>query len=405
MSTAAVLYPWGDIVHRRTGASLRTGQMIDHLARRWDRVIVLSPSECEARVVGNVEYRFVSHGEIGPPPPRPRESRRYRLAQLARRLSSRAAVDSPLDALEFFRRFAYGGAITAHLTALLDETDVAFLEYPFWARAVVPLARERDVPVVLTMHDVLSRTFEAAEPDDQARLLEEELWALRSADHAVCVAGADQAFFAGHGAASGCIPNPVDVSRCQLEPRDDVLEEVRARLGLGDGPFCLFFGSLHPPNNEAAALLEHLAPQVPDATFVIAGTCAAPGRDGNVVKVGEVSDEDRRSLYTLASLVTIPLQRGTGSSLKLVEALAHGRAVLATTVGARGYAVDDGVHAIVSDTLTAWPALIGALLANAERRAGLAAEGRLLARRYDFRTAFTDYDDLVAPPELAGRPS
>ena len=395
MSTAVVLYPWGDIVHRRTGAGLRVGQLIDHLADRCERVVVVATADHTDAVVGNVEYRFIRPDDV-PARPTPRSRRRDAALSALRagRWPMRIAVNPRVDALEFFRRYDFGRALEPQLRAAVDEADVVFCEYPFWARALVPLARDAGVPVVLTVYDVLSRTFGVADPDGERLLLAEELWALGAADHAYCVSGDDQRFFASHGVEPRCIPNPIDVERCHVEPRQDVLDDVRARYGL-DGPICLFIGSLHPPNNEAASLLEHMAPSAPEVQFVIAGTCAPPGRAGNLVKLGEISNEDRRALYALADLVTIPLRRGTGSSLKTIEALAYGRPVLATTVGARGYGVEDGRHLVISDNIGAYPSLIRALLANDERRASLAREGRSLAQRYDFRTSYDGYDEVL----------
>ncbi len=50
-----------------------------------------------------------------------------------------------------------------------------------------------------------------------------------------------------------------------------------------------------------------------------------------------------------AAVVVAPLRSGGGTKLKVLEALAAGRPVVATTVGAEGIEVGDGEHLLVAD--------------------------------------------------------
>jgi hypothetical protein len=115
----------------------------------------------------------------------------------------------------------------------------------------------------------------------------------------------------------------------------------------------LFVGGPHPPNVEglrafvSGCFAPHLARRgLRMAVAGDAGPLAIKGENTlGITPLGRV--EDLVSCYRAARLVVCPLLSGTGSSIKLGEALAAGKAVLATPVAWRGYDVD------ASATLTA----------------------------------------------------
>lgn len=91
-----------------------------------------------------------------------------------------------------------------------------------------------------------------------------------------------------------------------------------------------------------------------------------------------------------ACVYVVPLRVGGGSRLKILEALAMGRAVVSTTVGAEGLDVEDGTNILIGDTPESFASAIMSLWADPRRRAELGAAGRLLIeRRYQW--------DQIAP--------
>lgn len=110
-------------------------------------------------------------------------------------------------------------------------------------------------------------------------------------------------------------------------------------------PVVLFAGANYGPNYEAVdAISRDWAPAQPGATFVILGMRLDRYlRDGglapapNVVFTGLVSEAEKRVLYDLAEVAIMPVKRGTGSSLKVPEAIARGKVVIGTRVGLRGF--------------------------------------------------------------------
>lgn len=104
--------------------------------------------------------------------------------------------------------------------------------------------------------------------------------------------------------------------------------------------------------------------------------CAAPA-----VAHGRVPE--LAPFYADASVVLCPVLAGSGTSIKVLEALAHGRGVVTTTVGARGLGLVDGEHAMITDDPGAFAAAVTRLLAAPAEAAALGARGRaLVAARY-----------------------
>jgi hypothetical protein len=140
------------------------------------------------------------------------------------------------------------------------------------------------------------------------------------ADRLVAVSSRDQATLCDVGLRAEVAPNPADSRLFDLdrlpEPRHIVAEQYGLRLPAGR--ICLFVGSLHEPNVIAAARIRELArrmhgmAEAANIGFVIAGGCAPPGRDGNLLALGRVDDALLLALYAFADLVPIPLPFGTG---------------------------------------------------------------------------------------------
>jgi glycosyltransferase involved in cell wall biosynthesis len=125
---------------------------------------------------------------------------------------------------------------------------------------------------------------------------------------------------------------------------------------LGAEPTLLFLGACHyRPNVEAAErLARRILPlvrrQVPQARLLLAGEGSerlAFGDAAGVEPLGFVADLG--GLYARSRVVCAPLANGGGTRVKLVEAAAYARPMVATHVGAEGLAFADGEHVLLHD--------------------------------------------------------
>jgi len=80
--------------------------------------------------------------------------------------------------------------------------------------------------------------------------------------------------------------------------------------------------------------------------------------------------------YEAADVVLVPIRYGGGTRIKILEALALGRAVVSTTIGAEGLDLRPGVDLLIADTPADFAEACIRLLKDEALRARIAASGR-----------------------------
>jgi Glycosyltransferase len=91
--------------------------------------------------------------------------------------------------------------------------------------------------------------------------------------------------------------------------------------------------------------------------------------------------EDLRPLYAKAAVVVVPLEVSAGTNIKVMEAMACGRAVVSTPPGCAGLGLVDGHDALIRATPEDFGVAICDLLSDPARRNAIAAEGRRTVER------------------------
>jgi glycosyltransferase involved in cell wall biosynthesis len=149
-------------------------------------------------------------------------------------------------------------------------------------------------------------------------------------------------------------------------------------------PILLFLGNYrYAPNARAA---EHLAADIwprikaaaPDARLILAGRGAdrlhlPQDRTGLDVR-GFVADLD--ALYREVRVVTCPILAGGGTRFKIIEAAAHGRPIVSTTLGAEGIPFVDGREIRLADRADRFADACIELLGDGAKCAELASRSR-----------------------------
>ncbi|MBJ7898465.1 MAG: glycosyltransferase [Cyanobacteria bacterium RI_101] len=395
----AVFYPWGDLQERRSGASQRVGHLIDYLREKGLEIGAFSLGGSSPRWQNGVYYAdYAPAGDWGN-----LTQRVYQDAFLSwqKALGLTSALNR--EDLEsawlpwIYYAFRFDPQFKAWLEEITDWADVVILEYPFWAAILAPICQGKKIPLILTAHDVLAKQL-----DPQSLLakiaLYEELQALKQASDVVTLSPLDQTFFAEQGVNSHCVPIGLDLAKIE-ERRRQAPVDLTQTLNLNRDwrkPFCLFIGSAHGPNLRAVEWLKAWS-RAPGLTwdFLVVGGCCPPEENGAFFALGKVSEEILVELYRQTALVVIPLESGTGMSVKTLEALAWGKAALGTSIAFRGYPVQSGVHCVVDNSLENYPQTIQRLLDQPEYRQKLEQGAAQFAQAYDYRGLYETYRQLI----------
>ena len=107
---------------------------------------------------------------------------------------------------------------------------------------------------------------------------------------------------------------------------------------------------------------------------------------GNIEVTGFV--DDVRPYMASAAVVVVPLLSGSGTRLKILEAMAMGKAVVATTVGAEGIDYVNGRDIVIADEPENFAEKVVALLADEAKREMLGKSARrLVEQKYSWQTS------------------
>ncbi len=159
-------------------------------------------------------------------------------------------------------------------------------------------------------------------------------------------------------------------------------------------PTLLFPAALNWGPNVAAArvLIEAVWPlvraAVPEARLVIAGR--QPSADLRALAAHTpaltllADPPDMRPLMAAATLMVAPLPAASGTRLKILQALAAGRAVVSTPAGAQGLDLAAGRDLSVAPLVQPFAEEVVRLLGDEAARAALIAAGRDAVARYDW---------------------
>ena len=169
------------------------------------------------------------------------------------------------------------------------------------------------------------------------------------------------------------VPNGVDLE--YFRPRED---EVRWNR-------IVYVGSMDWYPNEDAVLYfhEHIWPiirgEIPEAEFYVVGQYPSPRVKAldsmNGVYVTGLVD-DIRPYVASAAVFIVPLRIGGGTRLKILEALAMGKAVISSSIGCEGLDLTDGEDLIIADGPEEFAGWVIRLMRDEAERERLARSGR-----------------------------
>ena len=147
-------------------------------------------------------------------------------------------------------------------------------------------------------------------------------------------------------------------------------------------------------------ILPRIHAQVPSAWLTIVGQEPAPrvralARHAQVVVTGRVPDT--RPFLLDAAIYVVPLRMGSGTRLKVLEAMAMGKAIVSTSLGVEGIECTPGNQVIVSETPEAFAEAVVQLARDPARRRELGRSARkLVEQKYDWHQIIPLFDQLYS---------
>jgi sugar transferase (PEP-CTERM/EpsH1 system associated) len=215
---------------------------------------------------------------------------------------------------------------------------------------------------------------------------------LSKADHVLTVSDTDREFFSQTVAPEKIttIPTGVDVDYFQ----------GCSTTNSEESDTLVFSGSMDWLPNEDAMLyfadniLPLIRERVPGVKLIVVGrqptqpVRALAARHPNIEVTGTVADI--RPYLKKACVYVVPLRIGGGTRIKIFEAMAMGKAVVSTSIGAEGLPVASGKNIVIEDTPEAFAAAVLRLLGDAEERRDVGRAARELVERQYSWSAVTD---------------
>jgi glycosyltransferase involved in cell wall biosynthesis len=372
------------------GAAIRNFGLIEGLAQRGHHITLLTFIEPGQPAHGDTPLARLCEQII--PLPTPSRTARQRLldlvwghADMARRLWSQTFLDAFRSLLEW---------------QSFDVIHFESIEMAGYVRPVWPWILEH-APGTLLVYDAhnaeadLQRRIAGQDIRDPRRLplalysfiqagrLEhfESLIAL-TVDHVLACSSADAAKLAGFGHPTPItvIPNAIDTTRYHPggQPEPSVIR-----------PSLVFTGKMDFRPNVDAVLwfAEEVLPLIqraaPGVHLTVVGQkphsrLDVLRRNPAITLTGWV--DDIQPYILAADVYVVPLRMGSGTRLKLLEAMALERAIVSTRLGAEGLDVHHDEHLLLADSPEEFAGAAITLLRDQTRRAALGASAASLAR-------------------------
>jgi len=115
----------------------------------------------------------------------------------------------------------------------------------------------------------------------------------------------------------------------------------------------------------------------------------------NITVTGWV--DDPRPYIAEADVYVVPLRMGGGTRLKVLEAMAMGRAIVSTSLGCEGFPVTSGTELLIEDSAADFAQAVERLLSDAGERSALGARAlRFVQASYGWDAIVPRFDELYA---------
>lgn len=254
-----------------------------------------------------------------------------------------------------------------------------------------------DKPKIVDLHDAISLNYSRAKQYtsgvwdwiykiESKRVLRYELEVIKSFDKSLIVSQVDKDFLVKNGANPSkieVIPVAVDDSYLNYPPEDEK-------------DWIVFVGKMNTVANSDAVIyfandiFPEIRKSLPLCEFLIVGADPTKriNRLNNRNGIRVTGRVENHIDYLLKSKVVVaPMRFGAGMQNKILEAMALGKAVVTTTIGAEGIDGENGVHFLIADTPNDFAKACLEISKNFELRTKIGTNAReLIRKKYTWNT-------------------
>jgi sugar transferase (PEP-CTERM/EpsH1 system associated) len=390
----------GSLLPLDKGGKLRTWHLMRHLAARHE-ITYVSFAEPTQSVDDREGMRAVcAHLQTIPRTDPAKGTARFYLD------AARYVIDPVPYAVAKYRSPAFKAALEQILNARRFDAIVCDFLPP-----VVNLPARLPCPAILFTHNVeaeIWRRHAESARNPAARFLLTQQWrrmlrferkALARFDLVLAVSDTDRQTF--DRLYPGALRVPAHIVHTGVDTAYFVPMSTPVRRA-----HLTFTGSMDwRPNEDAMTyfvreILPHITRIEPGTTLSIIGRAPTPAvrrlaNEAGIEVTGRV--DDVRPHVAAGSVYVVPLRIGGGTRLKIFEAMAMGKAVVSTTVGAEGLPVTSGQNVVIADEPAHFARAVINLIRDADARARIeTAARRLVIERYDWSAVAQDFEEALA---------
>lgn len=274
-----------------------------------------------------------------------------------------------------------------HLKALLSKQsyDAVILEGLFMAPYLDDI-KAHNLPVYLRAHNVEHQIWDRQIDQEKSalrktilkiqnrRLRAYELEIARKVDGVIAITEVDAEWYRNHGDGTPVHVTPTGINP-ELYPNYPSKSPDVFHLGAMD-----WIPNVHGIEWFANKVWPEVLKRNSQVTFHLGG------RDSEKLKLhnpaagffveGKVDDASK--FYQKHGVFVVPLLAGSGMRIKVLEAMAFGKAIVGTSVGVEGIPFENGVHGIIADNEVSFAKAVVELINKPELREELGNNARAL---------------------------
>ena len=262
-------------------------------------------------------------------------------------------------------------------------------------------------PKVIFAHNVEAQVWERCSRTTRNPLLSLATWCeyrtmaraekfyVQKADHLLTVSEPDRSFFSQY----------FDTRKITVIPTGVDTDYFRPSPTTGTPNSLVFTGSMDwlPNEDGASYLLNELLPRIrshiPDVTVWIAGRNPSASIQALAARNGARitgSVDDIRPYIRDTAVCVVPLRIGGGTRLKIFEAMAMGKAIVSTSIGAEGLPVTDEENILIRDNPDEFAFSVVRLLRSPSTRKSLGDKARTTVEtRYRWEAVAAEFDSVL----------